>query len=87
MRAADFFHALVILQLLFACGLWTLLRPSVRACIVLIIVSGAWVLWNSPIEGAGLVSITPTHGVTESDLLSVIGVIIAVVTLIRLRSR
>ncbi len=86
MRASDPFHALILLNLLFACGLWTLLRPSVRAAAVLAVVSLAWVVWNGPIEGATLIRFTSGHGITESDLLAVVGLVIAGVTVKRVQS-
>ncbi|GAB41275.1 MULTISPECIES: hypothetical protein [Gordonia] len=77
MRAPDFFHALVLLNLLFATGLWALLRPSRRASLALACVAVAWVIWNGPIEGATLIAFSSRHGVTESDLLSLIALCIA----------
>lgn len=87
MRSPDIFHALVLLNMLFACGLWTLLRPSVRAAAVLAAVAVAWIVWNGPIEGAVLVTLTASHGITESDLLSVVALIISLNTLTRVRRR
>lgn len=66
------------MNLLFACGLWTLLRPSVRAAVLLVIVAAAWLIWNKPLEGELLISVSSRHGVTESDLLSVVAVGISV---------
>ncbi|MCF3939330.1 MULTISPECIES: hypothetical protein [Gordonia] len=86
MSASASFHALVILNLLFVTGAWCLARPSVQAAIALVVVSGMWVVGNGPIEGRVLWSYSRAHGVTESDLLSVIGVIIAAITLWRARS-
>ncbi|NDK90064.1 hypothetical protein GYA93_10790 [Gordonia desulfuricans] len=85
MRSPDIFHALVLLNLLFACGLWTLLRPSVRAAVTLLVVAVAWVIWNGPIEGATLVTFTRTNGLTESDLLSVGAAGISLWTFARVR--
>jgi hypothetical protein len=71
------FYGLVLLNLLFVTGAWCLARPSRGAAVVLIIVSGLWVLFNGPIEGHVLLSYTDQNGLTESDLLSLAGVIIA----------
>ena len=76
-RAPDFFHALVLLNLLFASGLWALMRPSGRASLVLAGVAVAWIIWNGPIEGATLIAFSSRHGVTESDLLSLVAFWIA----------
>jgi hypothetical protein len=71
------FHGLVLLNLLFVTGAWCLARPSRAAAIVLIIVSVLWVLFNGPIEGHVLLSYTYQNGLTESDLLSLAGLGIA----------
>lgn len=81
----EFFHGLVLLILLFTCGAWTLAKPSRPAAFTLIGVSVLWILFNGPIEGAVLLSFTSTNGLTESDLLSVVGVGIAVYALRRRR--
>jgi hypothetical protein len=71
------FYGLVLLNLLFVTGAWCLARPSRGAAMVLIVVSVLWVLFNGPIEGHVLLEYTDTNGLTESDLLSLAGVIIA----------
>ncbi|MDV7132550.1 hypothetical protein [Williamsia muralis] len=71
------FYGLVLLNLLFVTGAWCLARPSRAAAVVLIFVSVLWVLFNGPIEGHVLLSYTPQNGLTESDLLSLAGLIIA----------
>ncbi|PXW35323.1 UNVERIFIED_CONTAM: hypothetical protein DES50_101268 [Williamsia faeni] len=81
--ATSFFHGLVLLNLLFVCGAWALARPSRHAAFVLIGVSVLWVLLNGPIEGAIIYSFTSTNGLTESDLLGVAGLGIAIYTLRR----
>ncbi len=86
-RAPDFFHALVLLNLLFASGLWALMRPSGPASVVLVCVGVAWLIWNGPIEGATLISFSSRHGVTESDLLSLAAFWIAGASYERMRRR
>ena len=71
------FYGLVLLNLLFVNGAWCLARPSRAAAVVLIFVSVLWVLFNGPIEGHVLLSYTYQNGLTESDLLSLAGLIIA----------
>ncbi|MDJ0455350.1 hypothetical protein [Gordonia amicalis] len=85
--APSVFHALVILNLLFVTGAWSLARPSYRAAAVLALLSVAWLFGNGPIEGRVLVSITLNHGFTESDVLSIIGVAVAAITFVRTRER
>jgi hypothetical protein len=71
------FYGLVLLNLLFVTGAWCLARPSRAAAIVLIIFSVLWVLFNGPLEGHVLLSYTSDNGLTESDLLSLVGLGIA----------
>lgn len=85
MRSPEILHSLVIMNLLFVTATWSLARPSVRASVLLVLVAVAWVLWNEPIEGRVIYFITIQHGVTESDVLSVIAVLIAVVGVWRVR--
>ncbi|MDH3022478.1 hypothetical protein QEN41_21105 [Gordonia alkanivorans] len=81
------FHALVLLNLLFVTGAWCLARPTYRAALVLAAVSFAWFMWNGPIEGRVLISVSMNHGFTESDILSIIGLGIAAITFTRTRER
>ncbi|WP_439031889.1 hypothetical protein [Gordonia terrae] len=83
----DPFHALVLMNLLFVVGAWSLARPSYPAAGLLTANAVAWALWNQPIEGRVLVSFSIEHGITESDLLSVAAVVIAAITVWRTRER
>ena len=77
------FHALVIMNLLFVSGAWCLARPSRPAAFVVAAASVLWVLFNGPIEGHVLVVLSPgRHGITESDLLAVLGAGIALWALV-----
>jgi hypothetical protein len=44
--------------------------------------SAAWALFNGPIEGPILLTISSTHGVTVSDLLAVVAVLVAAAVLL-----
>ncbi|GAB98871.1 hypothetical protein GONAM_04_00100 [Gordonia namibiensis NBRC 108229] len=81
------FHALVLLNLLFVTGAWCLARPSHRAAAVLTVLSVAWLFGNGPIEGRILVTVTVGRGFTESDILSIVGVLVAAITFVRTRER
>ncbi|WP_078113477.1 hypothetical protein [Gordonia sp. IITR100] len=83
----DPFHALVLMNLLFVVGAWCLARPSYGAAAVLVVTGVAWALWNQPIEGRVLMSFNIEHGITESDMLSVLAVVIATITVYRARLR
>ena len=47
------------------------------AAVLLLPVAAAWVLFNGPIEGPILLTISSSHGLTVSDLLAVLGVLVA----------
>ncbi|MCR5977920.1 hypothetical protein GDN83_09275 [Gordonia jinghuaiqii] len=83
----DPFHSLVIMNLLFVVGAWCLARPSYPAAAALVVIAVAWLFLNDPIEGRVLVSFTVDHGITESDILSLAAVVVAAVTVRRLRVR
>lgn len=85
--ATNFFYALVIMNLLFVSSAWCLARPSLRASAVVVVVAVMWALFNGPIEGHVLIGFTLEHGITESDLLSVMAVVIAAVSAWRVRRR
>ena len=52
-------------------------RPRRTAALLLLPASAAWVLFNGPIEGPILLTLTTNHGLTVSDLLAVVGVLVA----------
>lgn len=83
----SFFHALVVMNALFASCSWCLARGTFLSSSAVVVTSVAWVLLNGPIEGRVLVVLTPTNGITESDLLSVIGIGIALVGYVRAARR
>jgi len=58
-------------------------RGAVRraAAWALLPVSAAWVVFNGPFEGPVLVTLSRSHGITVSDLLAVVGVLVALATL------
>lgn len=81
----DPFHALVLLNAVFACAAWSLAKPSWPAAGALTISSILWLFFNHPIEGRVLYSIDYQTGVTESDFVSAAGLLLAAATIIRSR--
>ena len=53
------------------------------AAALLLPVSVAWVLFNGPIEGPILLTFSTDHGLTVSDLLAAVGVLVGGVVLVR----
>ncbi|MCZ4518097.1 hypothetical protein O4220_06160 [Rhodococcus ruber] len=85
MPTTDPFHALVLLNAVFASAAWSLAKPSWSAAISLGAVSILWLFFNHPIEGKVLYSIDYQTGLTESDLVSAAGLLLAAVTVTRCR--
>jgi hypothetical protein len=71
------FYSLVAMCSLFAASTWCLARPHLLSSLAAAVASGLWVVLNGPIEGRVLYVVTPNHGLTESDLLSAVGLCIA----------
>lgn len=81
------FYAVVALNALFASGVVCVLRPSVRSVAALVFFAILWPLINGPLEGHILWSFDSQHGVTASDILSVVAVAVATVKYRQLRSQ
>jgi multisubunit Na+/H+ antiporter MnhG subunit len=64
-------------------------RGRLRRAVALLLlpVSVAWVAFNGRLEGPVLITFTQAHGVTVSDLLAVLGVLVALVVLVLDRRR
>lgn len=76
----------LLLVLLVALMLVTFLtrgRARLAAALLLLPVSAAWVAFNGPIEGPVLLTLSPDHGLTVSDLLAVVGVGVGAAALLR----
>jgi hypothetical protein len=84
MTSPQFFHAVVVLCALFAAGTYCLLRTTWPSVLTLAAVATTWLFLNGPLEGNVLVVITRSHGLTESDMLSLVGLTIAVMGATRL---
>lgn len=85
MPTTDPFHALVLMNAVFASAAWCLAKPSWSAALSLGVVSILWLFFNAPIEGAVLYVVDENRGLTESDFITVAGVILAAVTIARVR--
>jgi hypothetical protein len=58
-------------------------RPRRAVAVLLLPVSAGWVAFNGRLEGPVLVPLTTSHGITASDLLAILGVVVALVMLVR----
>jgi hypothetical protein len=62
--------ALIVLIVLLFFAIRTI-RGSRLAALALLPLSAAWLVFNSPLEGPTLLVISPSHGVTAADMISV----------------
>jgi hypothetical protein len=78
---------LVLLVALLLVALRLPARPRRAVALLLLPVSAGWVAFNGRLEGPVLVTLTTSHGITASDLLAVLGVVVALTVLVRERPR
>ena len=79
--------ALVVLVLLLVTIVWVTVTGGLASAGLLLLLSALWVLVNKPVEGVVLVPITRENGITSSDVLSGLGVGLALLAVARHRSR
>jgi hypothetical protein len=79
--------ALVVLVLLLAALVWAMVAGSLASAGLVLLLSALWVLVNKPVEGMVLVPITKDNGITSSDLLSGLGLGLALLAVARQRWR
>ena len=85
MPTTDPFHALVLMNAVFASAAWCLAKPSWSAAASLSAASVLWLFFNAPIEGAVLYVVDADRGLTESDFITLAGLILAAATVARVR--
>lgn len=62
---------------LFASGAWCLARPNGLAIAAVVVFSVLWIMFNGPLEGRVLWTVSPDRGLTESDFLAFGGFAVA----------
>jgi hypothetical protein len=70
---------------LFSSMAWCAAKPNALSILSTLTFAVIWPFVNGILEGNLLVTLTSTHGITVSDLLSVLAVAIALVQAIRIR--
>ncbi|NIZ89605.1 hypothetical protein [Kineococcus rubinsiae] len=68
-------------------ALGTLVRPRLDAVVVTVLLAAVWARVNSPVEGAILHTFSADRGFTVADLVSVAGLAVAGLGLLRLLLR
>lgn len=81
------FYGMLAMNAVFASLAWCLARPNTASILAVVIFAALWAFANGPLEGRTLAHLTPGHGVTASDMISVLAVVIATVQAVRVRRR
>ncbi|KDQ00522.1 hypothetical protein KKP62_06345 [Rhodococcus sp. GOMB7] len=66
------FYGLVFMNLLFVTSTVCLMKPSTASVVVTVCAGVAWLFFNGPLEGQVLWSLNREHGLTVSDLMSLV---------------
>lgn len=85
--AVQLFHSELAMNALFASLAWCLAAPNRASILSTVLCATIWPFVNKPLEGHILTVLTPGHGITTSDMLSVCAVIVAAVQVGRLHSK
>jgi hypothetical protein len=77
------FYSLLAMNALFAALAWCLAKPCSASILAVLASACMWPFANELVEGRTLVVLSPNHGITSHDLLSVVAVLVAIVQAIR----
>lgn len=75
----DLFRSVVTLNALFASLAWCLARPNLASMLSVLIFAVIWPFVDSPLTGRLLLVLSEQNGVTESDLISVLAMVVVTV--------
>ena len=83
------FYNLLAMNALFASLAWCLARPNWASVLALVVFGAIWPFVNGPLEGHTLFVISggEGHGITTSDLLSVLAAVVVAVQVDRMMSK
>lgn len=79
------FYSIAAMNALFSSMVWCAAKPNRWSIMTLLTVALIWPFVNGDLEGDVLLTIDRTSGITVSDLLSVLAVVIAFVQAMRIR--
>jgi uncharacterized membrane protein YfcA len=81
----ELFYSIATMNALFSSMAWCLARPNRWSILAVLAFAMIWPFVNGVLEGNLLLKLSSTHGITVSDLFSVLAVVIAVVQAMRIR--
>lgn len=79
----ELFESVVVLNALFASMAWCLARPNWASMLSTLAFAVIWPFVDTPLTGRLLMTLSADKGVTQSDLISVLAVIIVAVQVAR----
>ena len=79
----DLFYGVLAMNALFASLAWCLARPNWASILSVVVFAALWTFANKSFEGRTLVVLSPNHGITSHDLLSVLAGVVALVQMVR----
>ena len=85
MFAEQLFYSIAAMNALFSSMAWCAAKPTKWSILATLTFAVMWPFVNGVLEGKILLKISSTHGITVSDLLSVLAVVIALVQTMRIR--
>lgn len=87
LNAIQLFYSEVAMNALFASLAWCLAKPNRASILSTVLCAAIWPFVNKPLEGHILMVLRPGDGITTSDMLSAIAVIVVAAQAIRMQSR
>ena len=81
----DLFYSIAAMNALFSSMAWCAAKPNRWSILTVVTFALVWPFVNGILEGNLLLTISSTHGITVSDLLSVLAAGIALTQAIRIR--
>ena len=81
----ELFYSIAAMNALFSSVAWCAAKPNKWSILAVLAFALIWPFVNGVLEGNLLLTLSSTHGITVSDLLSVLAVVIALVQAIRIR--
>jgi hypothetical protein len=83
--AQQLFYSIAAMNALFSSMAWCAAKPNRWSILAVLTFALIWPFVNGILEGNLLLKVSSTRGITVSDLLSVLAVVIALVQAIRIR--
>jgi hypothetical protein len=83
--AQQLFYSIAAMNALFSSMAWCAAKPNRWSILAVLTFALIWPFVNGILEGNLLLKVSSTRGITVSDLLSVLAVVIALVQAIRVR--